>query len=213
MKEYPLDLAPGDKDETLRPWLAHDWTPEEELFAREYLRTLSQVKAYRRAFPIETSELQTDRDLHLKADSYLRQPWLIDFILYQNEVAAQQLTTDKETVLSELAKVMHANHLDYLNDNGEIDLSGVTRAQASAIQEITVDLSYDKDGVPAGKRVKLKLHDKARAVEMLGRHHKLFTDVIETSNVNDEAEELRRARERARQARGPVDNEDDDNDE
>jgi len=212
MNEYPLALAPGDKDETLRPWLAHDWSPEEELFAREYLRTLSQAKAYRRAFPIETSEMPTERDLHLKADSYLRQPWLIDFVLYQNELAAAQLTTDKETVLGELAKVMHANHLDYLNDHGEIDLSGVTRAQAAAIQEITVDLSYDKDGLPAGKRVKLKLHDKARAVEMLGRHHKLFTDVIETSNVAEEAEELRRYRLRAKQARGPVETEDDDND-
>jgi phage terminase small subunit len=71
--------------------------------------------------------------------------------------------------------------LDYVtiqNGAAVVDLSRVTRDQAAAMQEITVDEYMDGSGPDARpvKRIRLKLTDKVRSLELLGRYLKLFHD-------------------------------------
>jgi phage terminase small subunit len=77
--------------------------------------------------------------------------------------------------------------LDYmrLGDHGAayIDFNDLTRDQAAAIQEITVDEYMVGSGEAARevRKTKFKLADKRGALELLARHHKLLTDKLEVS--------------------------------
>ncbi len=115
---------------------------------------------------------------------------------------ADKLDLDAEKVLSELSSMGFSNFLDYVNITEEgdafVDLSSLTQEQAAAIQEITVNEYMEgkgKDGRKV-KRTKLKLVDKIRSLELLGKHLKLFTERIEVSGTAGLAEALAAARKR-----------------
>jgi phage terminase small subunit len=96
---------------------------------------------------------------------------------------ASKLSIKGEMVIEELKKLAFSNIRDYtrVNNGGQldVDLSNLTREQAAAIQEFTVDTHGTYDGERgAVLRTKLKLADKQRALELLGKHLKLFSDHV-----------------------------------
>ena len=105
----------------------------------------------------------------------------------EKQINKIDLTSEK--VLSELSLLGFSNMLDYITTNqygdAYIDLSRITREQAAAISEITVDEYTDGRGDEARnvKRTKLKLTDKVRSLELLGRYLKLFEETRNT-NIN-----------------------------
>lgn len=94
--------------------------------------------------------------------------------------------------LGELSHIGRSNMLDYMkiDEKGDpvVDFSKLTREQAAAISEITVDDAGGGAGDGERKRVRrvrLKLWDKLKGLELVGKHLKLFTEKIELS-VDDE---------------------------
>lgn len=94
-----------------------------------------------------------------------------------------QITQDM--VIHELAKIGFANMADYMkaSDGGDpyLDFSGLTRDQAAALAEVTVEDFTDGRGENARdvKRVKFKLCDKRAALVDIGRHLGMFRDKVE----------------------------------
>lgn len=111
-----------------------------------------------------------------------------------------EITADN--VLRELAKIGFANMADYMkaSPSGDpyLDFSGLTREQAAALQEVTVEDYVDGRGEDARevKRVKFKLADKRAALVDLGRHLGVFKDKLEVSSPEEEARAASSARER-----------------
>lgn len=114
-----------------------------------------------------------------------------------------KLEITAERVLRELALLGFSNMLDYMTVNEEgsadIDLSELTRDQAAAIQEISVDMT---GGSGDGKRelvprMKFKLANKRDSLELLGKNLKLFTDKVELSGSIGLADAIAEARKRA----------------
>ena len=101
--------------------------------------------------------------------------------------AASKAEISIQMIVAELAKIGFSNILDYLEiqDEGTFttDFSKLTRDQAAAIQEITVDDIHEGSGqnVRKTRRVKFKLSDKLNALEKLGRSLGMFKDKIEHS--------------------------------
>jgi phage terminase small subunit len=91
-----------------------------------------------------------------------------------------QLTGDM--VIEELRKIGFANMQDFMGSTPDgdpyLDFSVLTRDQAAALQEVTVDEYTDGRGEDARnvKRVKFKLADKRAALVDLGKHLKLFVE-------------------------------------
>jgi phage terminase small subunit len=111
--------------------------------------------------------------------------------LTEEKLAAEKLARERaqakfdlsaERVIGELARIGFANMQDYLsmdaNGDPHLDYARISRDQAAAISEITIDEYKEGKGADAKpvKRVRIKLSDKRAALEALGRHLGLFVD-------------------------------------
>jgi phage terminase small subunit len=176
-------------------------TPKQKRFVVEYLVDLNATKAAERAgYSKKTANEQGSRLLANVSVS--------SAIATKQEKRLLELEITGERVLNELALLGFSNMLDYIcvGENGaaRVDLSKLTRDQAAAMQEITVEefterTGEDEDGKPTFenmRRTKFKLTDKRGALVDLGRHLKLFTDKVQVEDerrleVQDVKEKLR----------------------
>lgn len=121
--------------------------------------------------------------------------------LTEEKSKAFGLSADR--VLKELMFMGFANMEDYIRISKEgdayIDLMKLTREQASAIQEITVEDYTEGRGENEReiKRTKLKLHGRCRPLELLGKYQKMFIDRVEHEGLEGLAELIAAGRKRA----------------
>ena len=169
-------------------------TTKQARFIEEFLVDLNGTQAAIRAgYSAKTAEVQASR--------------LLRYAKVQSAVSAgrkaqsvrAEITAD--AVIAELAKLGFANMADYMRalPSGDpyLDFSALSREQAAALQEVTVDAYVEGHGDDTRevKRIKFKLADKRAALVDLGRHFGIFKpDQLELSgNV-----QLSDARERVR---------------
>jgi hypothetical protein len=108
-----------------------------------------------------------------------------------HEQAAQAAVLSAQEVIEELTRLGRANMADYIQvgPNGDpiLDLRGLNRSEGAALVEVTVKDFKDGRGADARdvRRVRFKLADKRGALNLLGKHHALFTErhVHEVSNI------------------------------
>lgn len=171
-------------------------TPRWKLFAREYCTDQNATRAAKTVGYSEHSASEQASRLLTKGNVKAE----IDRILAER---AKKLDISAEKVLGELSKLAFSNMLDYIkiqDGDAYVDLSAMTREQAAAMQEIIVEeyaegRGEDKRDV---KRTKFKLAEKRGALELLGKHLKLFTDRNEITGLEDFAAVLSKARARAK---------------
>lgn len=156
--------------------------PKQERFVAEYLIDLNATQAAIRAgYSAKSAAEQASR-------------LLINVKVAKAVEAAQaarsartEITQDR--VLKELAKLGFANMQDYMSvtQEGEpfADLSKLTRDQAAAITEFTVEDFTEGRGDDARdvRRVKFKLADKRAALVDIGKHLGMFKDKVELSGA------------------------------
>lgn len=144
-------------------------------FVAEYLVDLNATKAALRAGYAEGSARQQGARL-------MTLPKIRQAVEAAIEARAKRTEITADRVLEELAKIGFANMLDYvrIGTNGDpfVNLSSVTRDQAAAIAEMTVEDFVDGRGEGARevRRVKFKLHDKKGALVDMGRHLGMFVE-------------------------------------
>lgn len=94
---------------------------------------------------------------------------------------AEKAEVDVARVLAELAKIGFANMLDYIGvtPDGDpfVDISDISRDQAAAVQQITIEDFKDGRGEDARdvRKITFKLGDKRAALVDIGNHLKMFT--------------------------------------
>lgn len=161
--------------------MARPLTPRQAAFVSEYLIDLNATQAAIRAGYSERTARATGAE-------NLTKPDIATAIAEAQEARAERLQIDADTVLQEIAKLAYVNMRDFirLTPNGDafIDLSDLTRDQAAALAEITVEDFLDGRGDDARevRRVKIKLADKKGSLELLGKHLGLFTDRVDLTS-------------------------------
>jgi len=115
---------------------------------------------------------------------------------------SERLEITADRVLEELAKMGFANMQDYMavGPDGDpyLDFSALTRDQAAALVEVTVEDFKDGRG-DAGRdvrRVKFKLADKISALTGIGRHLGMFKDKVEHTGADGGPIEVSDARDK-----------------
>jgi phage terminase small subunit len=164
-------------------------TIKQERFAQAYVETGIGSEAYRRVY--DTSNM-LDKTVWEQASRLLARSKVNARVekLKADALARHQITVDR--IMSEYSNVGFANMEDYLTvqDDGTayVDLSGLTREQMAAINEVIVDEYTEGRGDDARnvKRVKLKIGDKKGSLDSLSRIMGLFVDKHEVTGKGGE---------------------------
>lgn len=156
--------------------------PKQTRFVEEYLVDLNGTQAAIRAgYSMKTASEQ--------AYQLLRTAKVAEAV---DKALAEKPGITRTRIVDELAMIAFANMRDYIeiqkDGTAYVDLSGLTRDQAAAIAELTVDQYTEGSGEDAKrvKRVKFKLSDKQAALEKLGRTLRMFTDRHELTGKDGE---------------------------
>jgi len=152
--------------------------PKHERFAQELAKGKSQAEAYQTAGykPSEphASRLASNGKVTARVIELLQR-------------ASERAEVSVATVLAELAKIGFANIQDYLKvtKGGDpfVDLSAMTRDQAAAVQQVTVEDFKDGRGEDARdvRKITFKLADKRAALVDIGKHLGMFRELHELS--------------------------------
>lgn len=118
----------------------------------------------------------------------------------------QQLQTAELSaarVLEELRRLAFIDMRSFFDANGNIKpVNELTAEQGSALAGLEVIIKNAEAGDGVTDRVhKFKVWDKTRAIEMLAKHYKLLTDVIQIEDEAGLIDKLRAGRKRAAEAR------------
>lgn len=169
-------------------------------FVAEYLIDLNATQAAIRAgYSPKTAEQQGSR--------LLSNAKVAEAVAAGQKRIAAKLEITAEMVAAELAKIGFANMADYITIVGGepvVDLSDMTRDQAAAIQEVTVEDFKDGRGEDARdvRRVKFKLSDKRAALVDLGKHLGMFREQIDVNVKTDLATMIAARRRRVAERNG-----------
>lgn len=161
----------GDASKT-GPERGKNLVPKQQRFIDEYLIDLNGTKAAIRAgYSEKTAGAQAAR---LLADARIAAE-----IQKQLESAKKELKITRTRVLSELATIAFANSTDFVTVEGGIakamDTTQIDPAKLPALAEVK-ETMYG---------VSVKMHDKVRALELLGKYLALFTGANDGSDVED----------------------------
>lgn len=144
-------------------------------FVREYLIDLNATQAAIRAgYSKKTARSQGQR-LLTNVD-------IAEAIAEAQQERAERTEITADRVLEELGKIGFANMQDYIrvtpDGDAYIDLSKLTREQAAALSEVTVEDFTEGRGDDARdvRRVKVKLIDKRAALVDIGKHLGMFIE-------------------------------------
>lgn len=158
-------------------------------YAEEYLVDLNQTEAYRRARggKIKPNDKTTAHRVHMR-------PAVQKLIAEMQAARSQRTQITQDSVLAELSRLGFANMADYITIGDDsrvvVDLTHMTRDQAAAISELTVEefTERDESGKPRPvQRVKFKLYDKRGPLTDLGKHLGMFiTQKLEVENAADQ---------------------------
>lgn len=155
-------------------------TEKQKIFADEYLIDLNATRAYRKAYP----SVKKDETAAAAAARMLRNVNVADYIAERMQARQERTEITQDRVLEELAAIAFARATDYAEVKDDQvfikDTAGLSENQIKAIA-----------GIKQGKfGIEVKLNDKEKALELLGRHLGMFKDRVEVSGLEEEKTKL-----------------------
>jgi len=137
-------------------------------FCDAYLVDLNGTNAYRAAYP----NIKNDQTAGAAAARMLKDVRVQEYLKIRQDARMKRLEMKQDDVLLELYKIVRAQVTDFASiNNGAVFIKAtgnLTEDQKTAIASI-------KEGANG---VELKLHDKMKALELIGRHLGMFNDKL-----------------------------------
>lgn len=169
-------------------------TSMQRLFCHEYLIDLNGTEAAIRAGYSPLSAAQISYDLLRISEVKKRIEELMD-----KRASKIDLSADK--VLQEIAKIAFVDIRDLFTEDGDIKpVSEWNETLAASVAGLEIEALFEgfgQDRQQIGKTKKIKMNDKLKALELLGRHLVLFKDKIEVGGLDGLADMIAKARKRA----------------
>lgn len=163
---------------SLERW--YEVTEKQKVFADEYLIDLNATRAYKVAYPA----VKKDEVAAVNGNRMLRNAKVAEYIAERMQDRQKRTEITQDKVLQELAAVAFSNATDYVEvrDNTVIvkDTASLSDTQIKALSGI----KESRGGI------EVKLNDKLKALELLGRHLGMFKDKVEVSGIDEEKKKL-----------------------
>lgn len=155
-------------------------TEKQKIFADEYLIDLNATRAYKVAYP----NVKKDETAAQAGSRMLRNVKVEDYIKKRMQDRQKRTEITQDMVLQELAAIAFANATDFAQIvNGRVILTNTADLSEEQMKAIA--------GIKRGKNgIELKLNDKEKALELLGRHLGMFKDRLEVSGMEAEKAKL-----------------------
>jgi phage terminase small subunit len=148
--------------------------PKQKLFVSYYLKTKNATKAAKLAGYSKKTAYSIGQENLTKPDIAAEVSEGVERIAALAELKAAD-------VLKELQKLAFANLALCYNENGTMKLpSEMPPDVQAALNGYETEELIVNGGFKIGNKRKVKMHDKTRALELLGKHFKLFTDILES---------------------------------
>lgn len=167
-------------------------SPKQQRFVAEYLIDGNATAAYKRA-GYKVSNAAASQ----AAAQLLRNIKVREAIDAATAKSLNRLEITRERVLAELARIAFADKRKVLRWGPDgvrlIDSAALSDDDAAVVAEVS------ETTTATGGTLKLKTHDKVKALELLGRHLALFTDKTEVSGPNGGPIQTKPVREYARE--------------
>lgn len=150
---------------------------KQQMFLNEYLKTFNATKAAKLAGYSEKTAYSQGHDL-------LKHPEISEAIRARLNESAMEANE----VLYHLAEIGRGDFDDITDANGNLDMEkarelGKTRL-IKKVKQRTVTTA-DKDGAGSDiTETEVEIHDRVRALELIGKYHKLFTDKTEITGAD-----------------------------
>lgn len=153
-------------------------TKKQKLFVEEYLIDLNATQAAIRAgYSPETAQEQGSR--------------LLSNVMVKTEIDKAMAERSRRTgvnadrVIMELAKIAFVNAADVIDHKTATVKDGASPDDTAAIQSVKVK-TFGEDGLER----EIKMADKLKALELLGKHLGMFKDKLELSGIESEKSKL-----------------------
>lgn len=155
-------------------------TDKQKIFADEYLIDLNATRAYKVAYP----SVKKDETAAVNGSKLLRNTKVADYISRRMEERQKRTEVTQDMVVQELAAIAFAKATDYAEvSGGYVAVRPTTELSDRQISAIA--------GIKEGANgIEIKLNDKEKALELLGRHLGMFRDKVEVSGLNGEKSKL-----------------------
>ena len=148
---------------------------KQQLFVDEYLIDLNGTQAAIRAgYSAKTANEQASRML---AKVSIQQA-----ISEHMAERSRRTGVNQDRVVLELAKIAFVNAADVINSNDATIKAGATADDTAAIQAVRVKVIPTKEG--EGIEREIRLSDKLKALELLGKHIGMFQNNVNVSVEN-----------------------------
>lgn len=147
----------------------------QELFIIEYLKCFNATKAALAAGYSEKSASETGCELlkNPKVAARIREH------LDNNAMTAAE-------VLAHLADIARGDISEVVDANGNLDMAAARRGKKTGLIRKIRQRSVTTEESDIAE-TEIEMHDRLRALELLGKHHKLFTDKQEITGADGTA--------------------------
>lgn len=144
-------------------------TDKQEAFCREYLKDFNATQAAIRAGYSEDSARQIASDTLSKHNVQERIQGLANKLNSRTDNKIERIITELQLIAFGSLKDVAEWNPDglYIKDSSDLD------EEARLVSEVS------ESRTEKSTNIKIKMHDKLRALELLGKYHKIFTDKIE----------------------------------
>ena len=161
-------------------------TNAQKRFCDEYLIDLNATRAYKVAYP------NCKKDETARANSSR----LLTIANIQEYISEKQIEIEKRTevtqdmVIKELAKIAFLDIRKLYTENGQLknvaEIDDETVGAISSLETLEEYEGYGNDREKIGETQKVKLLDKTKALELLGKHLGIFKETNINVNTNYE---------------------------
>lgn len=155
-------------------------TEKQKIFANEYLVDLNATRAYRVAYP----SVKKDETARANGSRLLTNANVAAYIAERMKERQERTEITQDRVLQELAAIAFAKATDYAEvKDGQVIIKDTVNLDEQQVKAIA-GIKECKYGI------EVKLNDKEKALELLGRHLGMFKDKLEVSGLEEEKKKL-----------------------
>ncbi len=162
-------------------------TDAQKRFCDEYLIDLNATRAYKVAY----KKCKSDLTARTNGSKLLTNTNIQTYISEKQKEIEQRTEVTQDMVIKELSKIAFLDIRKLYNNEGGLkniqDIDSDTAGAINSIESVEEFDGYGEDKEQIGYTKKIKLSEKTKALELLGRHLGLFNDKLDI-NVKEKEE-------------------------